>query len=116
MAKEIKQLAISNPPANTATQIFAHTQPAGQVNSGLFLVNVLVNNKSLGDSKFDVWVVNSSASTNLGYISYNQIIYGKDTFETSKFTMKINDKLWVKSMTASVGFVVNGVNQSEVDV
>jgi hypothetical protein len=117
MAKEIKQLVISNPAANTGTLVFQHTQPVGQPNSGLFLANVLVNNKSIADSRFDIWISSASpsASANFGYIAKDQVIYGRDTYETSKFTMKINDRLFIKAATASVGFVVNGVNQSEVD-
>lgn len=118
MAKEIKQLAISNPAAETDVLVFQHTQPVGQPNSGLFLANVLVNNRSVADSRFDIWISSASpsASANFGYVARNQVIYGRDTFETSKFTMKINDRLYVRSATASVGFVINGVNQSEIDV
>lgn len=118
MAKEIKQLVISNPAANTDILVFQHTQPVGQPNSGLFLANVLVNNKSIADSRFDIWISSASpsASANFGYIAKDQVIYGRDTFETSKFTMKIDDRLFVRTATASVGFVVNGTNQSEIDV
>jgi hypothetical protein len=116
MAKEIKQLVISNPAPETDVLAFQHTQPVGQTNSGLFLANVLVNNRSVADSRFDIWVQNPSASTNLGYIAKGQVIYGRDTFETSKFTMKINDQLYVRTATASVAFLVSGINQTEIDV
>ena len=107
MAKEIKQLGIINPSAIVETLAFE------QGSAGLFLVSVLVSSLSIEDSRFDITVFNSSASTNNATISKQQLLPGRNSYETQKFTLDYNDSIYVKATSASVSFLVSGINQTE---
>lgn len=107
MAKEIKQIGIVMPAANTETLAFE------QGTAGLFLVTVAVTNQAMDDARFDIWVNDVSASTSFGKIASGQLLPGRSSFETVKFTLDFNDKIYIKSTSSSVSFLISGLNQTE---
>lgn len=107
MAREIKQLGIINPLSETDTLAFE------QGTSGLFLVNITVSNHAMEDARFDIWIYDVSASTSFGNIASGQLLPGRSSYETVKFTLDYNDKIYVRSTSASTSFIISGVNQTE---
>lgn len=107
MARELKNLGIVNPSADTETLAFE------QGTAGLFLVSVTATNTALTDARFDVRIFNASASTNSAFIAKSQILPGRNSYETVRFTLDYNDKIYVTATSASVSFLVSGVNQTE---
>lgn len=107
MAREIKQLGIINPEPNTDVLAFE------QGSAGLFLINVTVSNHAMEDARFDIWIYDVSASTSFGNISSGQILPGRSSYETVKFTLDYNDKIYVRSTSGSTSFIISGVNQVE---
>jgi hypothetical protein len=106
MAKEIKRLAISNPPANTDTLAFL------QSTSGIYVVSVLVSNKDILDERISVWAFTSASVS--AYIASSEILEGKNSYSTQKFALNTNDRIYVRSTGASTSFMVVGVNQTEI--
>lgn len=107
MAKEIKQLSIVNPEANTEIVAFEQGTP------GLFVVSVIASNYGLVDTRFDITLFNASASTNNAMIAKQQELPSRNSYETQKFALDFNDKIYVKANSGSVSFLITGVNQSE---
>lgn len=107
MARELKNIGIINPDANVRTLAFS------QGTSGLYLCSVTVSNKAMDDARFSVEVFNASASTNNAMISSNQIIPGRNSYETIRFTLDYDDSIYITSTSSSVSFLVSGVNQTE---
>lgn len=107
MAKELKNLGIVNPNENTETLAFE------QGTAGLYLVSVTATNIGITDAKFDVRIFNSSASTASGHIAKNQLLPGRNSYETVRFTLDYNDKIYIKSTSSSVSFIISGINQTE---
>ncbi len=107
MAKELKNLGIINPNANIETLGFE------QGTAGLFLVSVTATNTALTDARFDVRLYNASASANSGYIAKNQLLPGHNSYETVRFTLDYNDKIYVLSTSSYVSFIISGINQTE---
>lgn len=107
MAKEIKQLGIVNPYADTDTTIFE------QGTSGLFLVSVTATNRGLEDSRVDIWIVPSASASEIGHITSNLILPGRNSYETQKFTLTYNDSIHVRATSASISFITSGINQTE---
>lgn len=107
MAKEIKQLGIINPAANVETLAFEQGSP------GLFVVSVIASNYGPTDANFDITLFNVSASTNNGLIAKKQLLPTRNSYETHKFSLDFSDKIYVKANSASISFVITGVNQSE---
>lgn len=102
----IHRIAIANPSANTDTLV--HTA------EGLYLVSVIVTNKSRDEQGLvDIWIApeGTGNSASFGYIAGALPVTPKNPYETFKFTMNIDDELYVRATTASVSFIVQGVNQ-----
>jgi len=107
MARELKNLGIINPGAGVETLGFE------QGTAGLYLVSVTATNAAITDARFDIRVFNASASTNSAYIAKNQLLPGRNSYETVRFTLDYNDKVYVAATSASVSFVISGINQTE---
>jgi len=107
MAREIKQLGIVNPNADTDTPIFQQGTP------GLFIVSVTAANAGIEDARIDVWIQPSASANQIGYITNQLILPGRNSYETQKFTLTFDDSVYVKSTSASVSFVTSGINQTE---
>lgn len=107
MAREIKQLGIVNPTADTDTAIFE------QGTAGLFIVSVTAANQGLEDARIDVWIQPSASANPVGYITSNLILPGRNAYETQKFTLTFNDAIYVRSTSSSVSFITSGINQTE---
>lgn len=107
MAREIKQLGITNPDADTPTLIFEQGTP------GLFIVSVTAANKGLEDARIDVWITPSASANATGFITSNLILPGRNSYETQKFTLTYSDAIYVQSTSASVSFITSGINQTE---
>jgi hypothetical protein len=87
MARELKNIGILNPSANTRTLAFE------QGTSGLYLCSVIVTNNAM--------------------ISSNQLLPGRNAYETHRFTLDYNDEIYITSTSGSVSFLISGVNQTE---
>ena len=107
MAKEIKQLGIINPEANTEVLAFEQGSP------GLFVVSVIASNYGMTDAKFDITIFNASASTNNAILAKKQPLPARNSYETQKFTLDYSDEIYVMANSSSVSFMISGVNQSE---
>ena len=107
MAREIKQLGITNPDADTPTLIFEQGTP------GLFIVSVTAANRGLEDARVDVWINPSASASEIGYITSNLILPGRNSYETQKFTLTYSDAIYVQSTSGSVSFITSGINQTE---
>ena len=107
MAREIKQLGITNPPADSPTLIFEQGTP------GLFIVSVTAANRGLEDARVDVWINPSSSASEIGYITSNLTLPGRNSYETQKFTLTFSDSIYVQSTSGSVSFITSGINQTE---
>lgn len=107
MAREIKQLGIVNPAADSDTAIFE------QGTSGLFIVSVTAANQALEDSRIDIWIVPSASANPIGYITKDLILPGRNSYETQKFTLTFDDAIYVRSTSSSVSFITSGINQTE---
>lgn len=107
MAREIKQLGIVNPTADTDTEIFE------QGTAGLFIVSVTAANKGLEDARIDVWIQPSASASEVGFITSSLILPGRNAYETQKFTLTFNDSIYVRSTSSSVSFITSGINQTE---
>lgn len=102
----IHRIAIANPSANTDTLV--------HIAEGLYLVSVIVANKSRDEQGLvDIWIApeGTTNSASIGYIAGALPVVPKNPYETFKFTMNIDDELYVRATTASVSFIVQGVNQ-----
>jgi hypothetical protein len=107
MAKEIKQLGITNPEADDPTLIFEQGTP------GLFIVSVTAANRGLEDARIDVWISPSSSASEIGYITSNLTIPGRNSYETQKFTLTFSDSIYVQSTSGSLSFITSGIDQTE---
>lgn len=105
MAKEIKNLAISNPLANTDTLAFLQSTP------GIYVVSVLASNKDIVDERISIWTFTSASVT--GHIAYSETLEGRGSYSSEKFALNSNDRIYVRSTGASTSFVISGVNQTE---
>lgn len=102
----IHRLSISNPSSNTDTLV--HTA------DGLYLLSVIVTNKSRDEQGLvDIWIApeGTTNSASFGYIAGALPVIPRNPYETFKFTMNTSDELYVRSTTASISFIVQGVNQ-----
>ena len=102
----IHRIAIANPSANTDTLV--------HIAEGLYLVSVIVANKSRDEQGLvDIWIApeGTTNSASIGYIAGALPVTPRNPYETFKFTMNIDDELYVRATTASVSFIVQGVNQ-----
>jgi hypothetical protein len=102
----IHRIAIANPNANTDTLV--------HVAEGLYLLSVIIANKSRDEQGLvDIWIApeGTANSASFGYIAGALPVTPKNPYETFKFTMDIDDELYVRASTASVSFIVQGVNQ-----
>jgi hypothetical protein len=108
MAREIKQLGITNPSADSETLIFS------QGTAGLFIVSVTAANAGIEDARIDVWIQPSASASQRGYITNQLILPGRNAYETQKFTLNLNDSIFVNSTSASISFVTSGINQTEI--
>jgi len=107
MAREIKQLGIVNPAADSDTAIFE------QGTAGLFIVSVTAANQALEDSRIDIWIVPSASANPTGYITKDLILPGRNSYETQKFTLTFDDAIYVRSTSSSVSFITSGIDQTE---
>jgi hypothetical protein len=107
MAKEIKQLAIVNPPANTNVVGYYQAVP------GIYLLSILATNKDIVDERISIWVYNSASVQNTGYIAASELITGRSSYYSQKFSLQQNDQIHIRSTGASTSFVISGVNQTE---
>jgi hypothetical protein len=107
MAREIKQLGITKPNADTDTLIFSQGTP------GLFIVSVTGANGGLEDARIDLWIQPSASASQRGFVTNQLVLPGRNSYETQKFTLNFSDSIYVRSTSASVTFVTSGINQTE---
>jgi hypothetical protein len=105
MSKELKQVQVIAPSANTLT--LAYTIPLG----GMSLANILITNQDMADARFSVVIVNTGKSISL---ASSQLLPGRTSFETSKFSLESEDEIHVKSTNGTTHFLITSMDQSEI--
>lgn len=107
----ISRLAVSNPSANTDTLIYTRT------GSRDALASIIATNKSSDAATIRVWVVPSgqdSTPANHAIIAYNSAVGGNNSLETFRFPVTPNDKVYIRSSTADVSFILSGIDNTNV--
>lgn len=105
MAKEIKQVSALVPSSGVTT--IAYTVPAG----GISVCNAIIFNNDMADARFNISIVNDGKNV---FVAKSQILPGRSSFETSRFTLEENDEVKVMSTNSITNFVINSINQSEI--
>jgi len=107
MAQTITRIAISNPSLDTNTNIYTA--------SSAYLVSLICTNKSsVGDSYVDIWIAPSDTGTESlwGYLAKDLVLPPTNSFETFRFALNASDYLYVKCVSESVSFILEGIDQS----
>ena len=106
----IRRLGIVNPLANTNTEV--------AVANASYLASVIVTNKGPSDATARVWVIpsNSVNSSDYAYIVYDVNVPAGNSIETHRFAMNHYDILFVRSNSADMSFVLNGIYDSEASI
>jgi len=107
MARELKNLSITHVQPNVETLAFQ------QQSVGLYLVSVTAINSAMSDARFDVKLYDASASVNSAHIAKSQLLPGRNSYETVRFTLDYHDRVYVSATSSSVAFIISGINQTE---
>jgi hypothetical protein len=105
----LMRLGISNPAANTSTNIYS----AGDA----YLVSVIGTNKSTSQSSnIRIWVQPSGATleSEYAYIVYDLPIDASNSYESFRFAINAGDDVYVRASTADISFQVYGLVQYDV--
>ena len=103
----IVRLALANPAANTNTLL--HTAVRNSV------VSVIAANKSsTTNATLRIWIVPKNVTDPAGYAyhAYDTILPANNSLETFRFSLNMDDKIYVRSSTADVSFSLNGIHDS----
>lgn len=107
----ISRLATSNPGANTDTLIYTRT------GSRDALASIIATNKSSTAATIRVYVVPSGQDAypaNHATIAYDTAVAGNNSLETFRFPVTPNDKVYVRSSTADISFMLSGIDNTNV--
>lgn len=107
----ISRLAISNPAQNTDTLLYTRT------GSRDALASIIATNKSSDPATIRVWVVpfgQDSTPANHVTIAYDTAVEGNNALETFRFPVTPNDKVYVRSSTADISFMLSGIDNTNV--
>lgn len=107
----ISRLAVSNPSATTDTLLYTRT------GSRDALASIIATNKSSDTATIRVWVVPSgqdAVPANHATIAYNTTVSGNNSLETFRFPVTPNDKVYIRSSTADVSFILSGIDNTNV--
>lgn len=105
----ISRLATSNPSSNTDVLLYTGTRT--------ILTSVIATNKSSNPATIRVWVVpldQDAVPANHVFISYNASVGGNDSLETFRFPVVNGDKVYVRSSTADMSFMLSGIDDTTV--
>lgn len=107
----LMRLGISNPSATTDTLLYTAT--------GQFLASIIATNKSVSTTaNIRIWIVPSGATlaSQYAYLAYDQDIVPQNTLETHRFALNQNDTVYVRSDTADMSFMLNGLKQVDIAI
>jgi hypothetical protein len=107
----ISRLAVSNPSATTDTLLYTRT------GSRDALASIIATNKSSDAATIRVWVVpfgQDSTPANHATIAYNSAVGGNNSLETFRFPVTPNDKVYVRSSSADISFILSGIDNTNV--
>lgn len=107
----ISRLATSNPGANTSTLIYTRS------GSRDALASIIATNKSSTEATVRVWVVpfgQDSTPANHATIAYDAFLAGNNSLETFRFPVTPNDKVYVRSSSADISFMLSGIDNTNV--
>jgi len=105
----ISRLAISNPTSNADTLLYTGVRT--------ILSSVIATNKSVSPAFVKIWIVpldqdgNTSAHV---YITYDVEIGAKDTLETFRFPVVLGDKIYIRSSSSEVSFMLSGIDDTTI--
>lgn len=107
----ISRLATSTPDGNTSTLVYTRS------GSRDALVSIIATNKSSVESTIRVWVVpfgQDATPANHATIAYDTSVAGNNSLETFRFAITPNDKVYVRSSSGNVSFLLSGVDNTNV--
>ena len=105
----ISRLATSNPSSNTDILLYTGVRT--------ILTSVIATNKSANPATIRVWVVpldQDAVPANHAHVAYNSAIGGNDSLETFRFPVVNGDKVYVRSTTGDISFILSGVDDTTV--
>ena len=107
----ISRLATSNPAQNTSTLIYTRS------GSRDALASIIATNKSSDPATIRVWVVpfgEDETPANHVTIAYDTAVEGNNSLETFRFPVTPNDKVYIRSSTADISFMLSGIDNTNV--
>ena len=105
----ISRLAISNPGSNTDLLLYTALRTV--------LVSVIATNKTNSSANVRVWVVPFEQDANpsqYSYIAYDTAVSGQNSLESFRFPLLLGDKVYVRSSTGDVSFLLSGVDDTNI--
>ncbi len=105
----ISRLATSNPSSNTDILLYTGVRT--------ILTSVIATNKSADPATIRVWVVpldQDAVPANHAHVAYNSAIGRNDSLETFRFPVVTGDKVYVRSTTGDISFILSGVDDTTV--
>jgi hypothetical protein len=105
----ISRLAASNPVSNTDILLYTGLRT--------ILSSVIATNKSSSTATIRVWVVpldQDAVAANHVFISYNTVVGGNDSLETFRFPVLTGDKVYIRSTSPDISFVLSGIDDTNI--
>ena len=107
----ISRLATSNPSSETDTLLYT------RIGSRTALVSVIATNKGATSGAIRVWVIPSgqdAVPANHSYIAYDSTVGANDSFETFRFPMIPDDKVYIRASNSNFSFILSGIDNTSI--
>ena len=105
----ISRLAISNPNLNTDNLLYTGLRT--------ILSSVIATNKSVSNAVIKIWIVPLDQDANTSahvYMAHDVILAPKDTLETFRFPVVLGDKIYIRSSSSEVSFMLSGIDDTNI--
>jgi hypothetical protein len=105
----ISRLAVSNPSSNTDSLIYTGVRTV--------LTSIIATNKSSSNATIKVWVVplgQDAVLESYVHIAYNSEVGPNDSLETFRFPVITGDKVYVRSSTGDISFMLSGIDDTNI--
>lgn len=105
----ISRLAISNPGPNSDSLLYTGLRTV--------LVSVIATNKANSSANIRVWVVPFEQDENTSqysYVAYDTAVSGQNSLESFRFPLLLGDKVYVRSNTGDISFLLSGVDDTNI--
>jgi hypothetical protein len=105
----ISRLAIANPSLNTDNVLYTGLRT--------ILSSVIATNKSVSNAVIKIWIVPLDQDANVSahvYMAHDVILAPKDTLETFRFPIVLGDKIYIRSSSSEVSFMLSGIDDTNI--